>query len=88
MLRYLIFAILYSLCVMVDACDKPAQNDKAPNQKLSVIDIRGASDAEKTLAATLQGLVNKTEARVWIKGGGIGCFFSQRSRTGAPLGVT
>ncbi|RZN82223.1 MAG: hypothetical protein EVB10_09390, partial [Verrucomicrobiaceae bacterium] len=69
--RYLILPILYGLCVMVDAGDKPAQNDKAPNQKLSVIDIRRASDAERTLAATLQGLVNKTEARVWIKGGGM-----------------
>ena len=71
MLRYLILPILYGLCVMVDAGDKPAQNDKAPNQKLSVIDIRRASDAERTLAATLQGLVNKTEARVWIEGGGM-----------------
>ena len=68
---YLILLILYGLCVMVDAGDKLAQNDKAPNQKLSVIDIRRASDAERTLAATLQGLVNKTDAKVWIKGGGM-----------------
>lgn len=67
---YLILLILYGLCLMVDAGHKLAENDKAPNQKLSVIDIGRASDAERTLAATLQGLVNKTDAKVWIKGGG------------------
>ena len=51
---------------MVYAGDKIAQNDEVPNQKLSVIDIGRASDAERTLAATLQGLVNKTDAKVWI----------------------
>jgi hypothetical protein len=68
---YLILLILYGLCVMVDAGDKIAQNDEVPNQKLSVIDIGRASDAERTLAATLQGLVNKTDAKVWIKGAGM-----------------